>query len=203
MAEPNGPRPGTILVLSFSPRRPKERVLVYLNDLAESGISVDFVVWDAERWRTTELLPALPTQVRIHELKPTDRRLFTQRLKGLVIYRIPGWILAKLNDAMGISPLTRPMTPAVEFAQKVHGRAGRLMERRIFAVYNRVGRPLRLARVANRVLRDAVDFDAVARIVSVEPDSVTYAWRLSKLLPGVATTITLDRSPLVSAVGTT
>jgi hypothetical protein len=193
------PHTKSILVLSFA-TRPRPRVLSYLEFLADEGVSVDLVVWDAKKWRTADLEPALPAQVRVFELRAGERALFTQRLKRLLMYTVPTKTLRGCKKITNSNPVTRPLNRVVGLAQKVHKRGAKVAERRVFGVYNQFFRPRRLARVAKRTLgRNTVDFARVGRVVSAESYSITYAWQLTKRLPDVPATFTLDRSPLPSA----
>lgn len=185
----------SVLVLAFE-ATPRVRILNYIDFLAEQGMSIDFVVWDADRWRNAEEGPGIPEGVRMHEIRPGERNLFTQRLKHLVMYRGPRGTLRLIKRLSARTPVTQPVVPAVTVAQKAHRRITKSMEWRIFRMYNRLGRPRRTAKVADRILEGAIDFSKVGRIVSTEPYSITYAYRLSKRMPGVPATITLDRSPL-------
>ena len=200
MSEPTTPQgqPGSLLLLAFS-SRPKVRVLNYLEVLEEQGVQVDLVVWDAERWRTTELEPPLPASVRLHELRPGERRLPTQRVKRLFMYAAPTRVLNAARRVVNSNPVTRPITPAVDFSLKAHKHVASIAEHRVFGVYNRFARPKRLAKVAGRVVTTDVNMRRVSRVVASEPYAVAYAWRMARRTPGLHVTVHLDRSPLPPA----
>lgn len=185
--------PGSRVVLVSHAARPNvRRIRNYAEFLIDHGYEVDLIAWDEKRWLDFEI--PLPDAVRFFAVRESELRLLIRRVERLVIYRIPGKILRVLSEVTQSNPVTRPLAPAVSFAQRGHKWFASRFHRRIFLPMYAVVRAPLMARSTARAL-NGVEFSDVDRVVATDVNAITYAWRLASKFPHAAVAARLDRHP--------
>lgn len=181
-----------VLLVSHAVRPNVRRIGHYAEFLLDHGYAVDLIAWDEQRWREFEV--PLPAAVRFFAVRDSESELVVRRLEHLLIYRIPGKALRVVMRVTQSNPVTRPLAPAISFAQRGHKWFARGFHRRIFLRAYAVVRAPLMARSTAKALR-GVEFTDVDRIVATDINAVTYVWRLARKYPDAAATARLDRHP--------
>jgi hypothetical protein len=174
-----------IVLLTFNYETP-ERVKAFANELAARGVEIDVVVSDRRRADNLELDP----RIKVHAVMPEENRLLPRRMELLLVYKLPGGVLARARALTGRSKAARPLDATLAFTQRVHQRLAGIFHGRLFMPVYRNVRPLLLARKFRSLT--TVDVDKADGLVAGDITAVALGWRLARRHQGMVATTALD-----------
>jgi hypothetical protein len=173
----NDGRPRRVLLVAMDPDTKRKKAIRLAAHLLDDGAQVDVLTAERRGWGK------LDERARLHRLDGAEARHPLPWLEQAVVVRAPRLV---------VRPLARLGRPGAVL-ERVRSRLSSAVHRRLFLPFYRHVRPLLLARIARRVLRD-IDMTQVVGVIVTDRDGVPLAWRLAREHPGVTVTTRMDKT---------
>lgn len=183
------PAPGSaarLLFIAMGPANPYT-VKDFVRAMAARGYAIDLVTADrATASRVTDGGP-----VRVHLVEASEHRNLLLRAEQLLVYRVPGKILA---TALALSQRWAGLGPelAVRNLRRRYRRVAFLTDRRVFRRGYALVRPLILWRIFRREVLPGLDLSTTGRVVILGASGVATGWRLARRYPELTVTTSMS-----------
>ena len=174
-----------ILMVAINPPRINQ-TRDFVHRMMARGFAVDLITNEPTAWQRARLNDG----VRLHALATAEGRRPMLRIERLLVYRIPGKLLA---IAQRLSRKAHPIWPelAVAAVKQGHERVANAFHNRVFFPGYKVVRSRIMWRIARRDVMPKLDLAHTRRVVVSGANGVTIGWQIARRHPQLTVTTSL------------